>query len=178
MPCATNMTRYFLYLLLYIPLQIFAYLITPILPAFRVLRLGKSDNANAYLVEPRLPLWLSWFDTPDNSLWGDHGWQTKHCPEYASYWGMVKWLYRNSLYGFKWLVLDMPVQQDRKVYGDTEINHHTGRCGAFYISQPNGAWQFKMVMPWNDGFSVLNLGWLLDDCSQERALFMFSPRLK
>jgi hypothetical protein len=172
------MMRYFLYLLLYIPVQLFAYLITPILPAFRVLRLGKSDNANAYLVEPRLPEWLSFLDTPDNSLWGDHGWQTKHCPEYASYWGMVKWLYRNSLYGFKWSVMSMPVQQERAVVGDPAINHHTKTFGTLCIVQPNGAWQYKCVMPFCGKILVLNLGWLLDDCSQERALFMFSPRLK
>lgn len=96
----------------------------------------------------------------------------------GGYWSKVGWLYRNSLYGFKWSVMAMPVTNERKVFGDTAINHHTGHCGALYISQPNGAWQFKMVMPWNDGYSVLNFGWLLDDTSQERALWMFSPRFK
>jgi hypothetical protein len=170
--------RYFLYLMLYVPVQLFAYLITPILPAFRVLRLGHSDNSNAYLVEPRLPLWLSWFDTSDNSLWGDHGWQTKHCPEYASYWGMVKWLYRNSLYGFKWSVMSMPIQHTRKMIGNPQIDYHSKTFGTMRITQPNGAWQYKSVRPFLGKILVLNFGWLLDDTSQERALWMFSPRIK
>jgi hypothetical protein len=167
--------RYLAYLLLYIPVQLVTYLITPLLPLFAVKRMGWSDNRNYESVEWRLPLWLSAFDTPDNPMGRDGNFMARHKDNYLSH---VIGLYRNSLYNWKWSVLSMPIQQERKVYGDTAINHHTQHCGAFYVSQPNGAWQFKMVMPWNDGYSVLNFGWLLDDTNQERALFMFSPRLK
>lgn len=47
--------------------------------------------------------------TPDNSLWGDDGWKNIHCPKYKSYWGMVKWLYRNPAYGLATSLLSMPV---------------------------------------------------------------------
>lgn len=62
--------RWFLYLVLYIPVQLLTYLITPLLPFVAVQRMGKSDNANSESIGPRLPLWLSYFDTPAS------GWST------------------------------------------------------------------------------------------------------
>lgn len=169
------MMRWLLYLLLYIPVQLFAYLITPLLPLFAVQRMGKSANANVSMIEPRLPHWLSWFDTPDNSLLGDFGWAAAHD---GGYWSKVGWLYRNSLYGFKWSELSMPIQTARVTIGDPTIDYHTRSFGELYIVQANGAWQYKRVMPFCGKILVLNIGWLLDDTSQRRALFMLSPRLK
>ena len=170
--------RYLLYLLLYIPVQLSAYLITPLLPLFAVRRMGAADNANDLRYEPRLPLWLSWLDTPDNSLWGDHGWQTKHCPKYQSYLGKVKWLYRNSLYGFKWSVLAAPMIGEKVTRtGPLYLDYHTAQFGVQRFTMGK-YWQYKCVKPFMGKILVLNLGWLLDDVSQKRALFMLSPRLK
>jgi hypothetical protein len=54
-----------------------------------------------------LPKWLNWFQTPDNSLYGDDGWKTEHwmwrykLPTFlATYVGIVGWLWRNPAYGF------------------------------------------------------------------------------
>jgi len=54
-----------------------------------------------------LPNWLLWFQTPDNSLYGDEGWKTEHwqwrykLPKpLADYVGMVGWLWRNPAYGY------------------------------------------------------------------------------
>ena len=41
---------------------------------------GWLDNGTKWGVGPRLFKWLSWFQTPDNSLDGDHGFQEKHNP--------------------------------------------------------------------------------------------------
>lgn len=171
--------RWLLYLLAYIPVQLFAYAVTPLLPLFAVVRYGALDNANRFGDGVRLPLWLSWFDTPDNALYGDVNWLVFH-PK-TTYWDMVGWLYRNSCYGFKWTVLAMPIQDDygqRSIDGNTNINHHTQTYGSFYIRQRNGAWQYKTVRPMFGKILVLNIGWLLDDISQKRALFMLSPRIK
>lgn len=167
--------RYFLYLLLYLPVQVLTYLITPLLPLFAVQRLGKLDNANAYRREPRLPLWLSYFDTPDNSLLGDSRWMANHS---GGYWSKVSWLYRNSLYGFKWSVLAAPILPEaQEISGNKLINHHTPLYGTLRIKQ-GSYWQYKSVNPFMGRILVLNFGWLLDDTSQKKALFMFSPRLK
>lgn len=167
---------YTIYLLISLVAQVIAWVITPLLPLFAVLRDGWSDNHNVRAVEPRLPSWLSWFDTPDNSLFGDKSWRSKHD---GGYWSQVAWLYRNSLYGFKWTVLSREVQTDREVVGSTDINYHTNKYGSLFIYQHNGAWQYKCVkkLPFGKIF-IGNFGWLLDDTEQSRALFMFSPRIK
>lgn len=169
--------RYALYLLLYIPVQLIAYLITPLLPLFAVNRDGPIDNANGQGCEPRLPLWLSWFDTPDNSLIGDSNWYDENGD---SYWAKVRWLYRNSLYGFKWSVLAAPA--DNRVWlsidGPTNLDYHTKTFGVLRITRGDGYWQYKCVKPFIGRILVLNFGWLLDDPSQDKALFMCSPRLK
>jgi hypothetical protein len=91
--------RYLSYLLINFTVDVFATLIAPLLPLFATVQLGASDNGNARLAEPRLPKYLSWFQTPDNSLYGDTGWQTIHYPAYKSYLGQVLWLIRNSAHG-------------------------------------------------------------------------------
>jgi hypothetical protein len=171
------MMRWLLYLLLYIPVQLVTYLITPLLPLFAVVRYGKIDNANGYGLSVRLPEWLAWFDTPDNPISGDSNWIVSHFDK-SAYWSRVAWLYRNSLYGFKWSVLAMPIQSTRKMIGNPQIDYHSKTYGTMRITQPNGAWQYKSVRPFLGKILVLNFGWLLDDTSQERALFMFSPRVK
>lgn len=167
--------RWTLYLLLSLVLQVLVWVITPALPLFAVRRLGFSDNASCLSTEPRLPLWLSWLDTPDNSLLGDSRWRAEHS---GGYWSMVGWLYRNSLYGFKWTVLAQDVEQVRWVQGDPQISYKQPRFGSLYIRQPNGAWQYKIVRPLFGKVFEGNFGWLLDDTNKQRALFMFSPRIK
>ena len=141
---------YILYIFLYIPVQIFAWIITPILPLFIVMRDGWCNNNTYRAVGPRLPLWLAWFDTPDNSLRGDENWGRKHIFGYTS---VVGWLYRNSLYGFKWTVLSLPE------------------------GHPS-AWQWHRKFYFKTFYLDLNFGWMLDNIENGRAMFMFSPRIK
>lgn len=101
-PQSNGRLRYVIYLLINFVFDVFATFISPVLPLFAKSTLGNSDNNNAQLFEPRLPSWLSWFQTPDNSLYGDKGWQTIHYPNYKSYTGQVLWLVRNSSYGLIW----------------------------------------------------------------------------
>lgn len=72
---------------------IVGFIIAPVLPLFA---------KNGWL--PKL---LSWFQTPDNSLYGDDGWKYEHwqwrykLPTWlATYVGMVGWLWRNPAYGY------------------------------------------------------------------------------
>ncbi len=169
--------RWLLYLLLYIPIQLFTYLITPLLPLFKVDAFGACDNNSYRQTQPRLPTWLSWFDTPDNSLLGDSRWMADHS---GGYWSMVCWLYRNSLYGFKWSVLAAPSPEGwaTLIEGPTNLDYHTKTCGVMWVTRGDGYWQYKSVKPFMGKILVLNFGWLLDDVSQKKALFMFSPRIK
>lgn len=169
------MFRYFTYLLIYVIVQAITYLITPILPMFAVMREGWCNNASYKAVAYRLPRWLSWFDTPDNCIDGDFGFQIFHPPGYVS---RVIWLYRNSLYGFKWSVLSAPSPSHMVIAGDKKVlDYHTGQYGIMHL-KAGTYWQWKCVKPFKKWILVLNFGWLLEDASQERALFMFSPRIK
>lgn len=142
--------RYLLYIILYVPIQVLTYSITPLLPLVSEYRIGWCNN-NHYLAEShRLPVWLSWFDTPDNSLCGDQKWEQTHD---CGYWSKVAWLYRNSLYGFKWTVLSLPA------------------------GHPD-AWQWHKKFYFKHFYLDLNFGWMLDNIETGRAMFHFSPRLK
>ena len=168
------MIRWLFYLLALIVMTIIAWIVTPILPAFATPRLGPIDNNHGQAVEPRLPLWLAWFDTPDNSLLGDSNWKATHD---GGYWSQVQWLYRNTLYGFKWGPLAAPMSEPRIIRGDPTINRNNGHFGSMSITM-GVFWQWKCVKRIGQtGYCwMLNFGWMLDDASQTRALFMFSPR--
>lgn len=166
---------YWLFLAASLLAHICAVLLAPILPLFAVRRYGYSDNGKFQSTELRLPLWLAWFDTPDNSLRGDAQWDREHTFGYLS---MVRWLLRNRAYGFNWTVLSRAVQSERTVTGDPNIGYQGSRFGTLKIKQPNGAWQYKVVRPLFGKVFEGNFGWLLDDTSKQRALFMFSLRLK
>lgn len=146
------------------------------LPSFRVMRDGPLDNAQKTGVAPRLPLWLSWFDTPDNSLLGDGTWAVKHS---GTYWDMVAWLNRNSIYGFQWSVLSASCKGLLRTYtGNRDINHHTGTLGTLRV-KCGDYWQYKAVTKFIANYAwVINLGWILDDESQERSMFVFSVRIR
>lgn len=156
-------------------MQVITRTITPLLPVFTQVRVGPLNNNKDIGMGPRLPRWLSWFDTPDNSLNGDENFQFRYG---VGHFQKVRWLWRNHLYGFKWTVLSAEVQQERTVVGNVDIGYQGQRFGSFTIKQPNGAWQFKIVKPLFGKIFEGNFGWLLDDTTKQRALFMFSPRIK
>lgn len=142
--------RYILSLVVYLPIQVLTYLITPILPLFATTRVGTTNNNHSIGMGPRLPQWLSWFDTRDNSLLGDAEWDNNHD---GGYWSQVEWLYRNSLYGFKWTVLSLPEGH-------------------------SAAWQWHKKPTFGKYYLDLNFGWMLDNIENGRAMFMFSPRIR
>ena len=172
-----------------------AILLAPILPAFARDERGQCDNANRMAVEPRLPDWLSWFMTPDNSLWGDVGWRTKHCPDHwDSYLGMVRWLWRNPAYGFEHGPLmsasiwpDAMVGYSGNPAVRNEPNGIAGYCHT-YIVNPDGSdyWHLYWVRPIGNGRCLnVNLGWKLKTYAESPqrtltepvAMFCFSPRV-
>lgn len=168
--------RWLLCLLLYLPIQVLTYLITPLLPLFATTRVGWCNNHSFEAFSIRLPLKLAWFDTPDNALSGDSNWLASHAE--TTYWDMVAWLYRNSLYGFKWSVLAALMESEKVTrIGPAVIDYHTKQYGTQRYTMGK-YWQYKSVKPFMGRILVLNFGWLLDDVSQKKALFMFSPRIK
>lgn len=144
--------RYITYLFVSLFMQIIAWLITPLLACCYEIRYGWCDNNSYQCDGPRLWKSLSWFDTPDNSLMGDKGWrETGH--DGARWLDRTLWLYRNSLYGFKWTILSLPE-------GHPSV------------------WQWHKKYYFQSFYLDLNFGWMLDNIENGRAMFMLSPRIK
>ena len=156
--------RYLLLLPIAISFEILAKLLSPILPLFAKNGYGRINNNNGWDVGPRLPDWLSWFDTPDNSLYGDTGWQTIHCPKYwNSYLGMFLWLFRNSATGFSRTVLARTAYLPDITYqGLLDIApEQPGTFGSLFITDGN-IFQFKRVFKLGSKNIGINLGWQMN----------------
>jgi hypothetical protein len=162
---------YIIYLLLVpvnLVLTLLALLLAPVLPLFAT---------NGYL-----PTWLSWFQTPDNSLAGDSSFQAVNGTGYLA---SVKWLLRNPLYGFGLRYLQAPYTTS--VNGDNTIKDNTDAKAGWCFVRANGLFQFTLVSP--IGFNrciYINLGWnirgLVDPNVDPKpnpyqATFVFSPRI-
>ena len=187
------MIRYLLLLCAYIPFYLLAMLLAPVLPLFAELRNGPIDNANAEGIEPRLPVCLSWFDTSyDNSLWGDHGWRTKHCPKYwQSYIGEVLWLWRNPAAGFCWKILAQTIHLTDSFWfshsgNGLDVDKGQGKYGWYFIQSSNGAFSLRWCKKLGPKVLSFEAGWLLDvylkddnaKVTQPRAPFQFQPQIK
>lgn len=141
--------------------SLLALLLAPILPIFAEPRMGKVNNADKEAIGPRLPKWLSWFDTPDNSLYGDQGheerWKYAH-----SYLQMVVWLFRNPAYGFEWngpLAANIKPEDVVEVSGNPWIKNRDNPVAGWYFCTVGDFWNYKLILPGYLGrllfFSVL-----------------------
>jgi hypothetical protein len=144
--------------------------------------MGWVNNATAQAVEPRLPKWLHWFQTWDNSLDGDATFQASNPPNYLS---KIKWLIRNPLPSFLLRTLTAPYNATYK--GNPTIKDNDNAKAGWLLVHANGLFQFAFIAP--IGFSrclYVNLGWniraLVDDNVQPKpdpyqATYVFSPRI-
>lgn len=177
---------YLIYLVLVpisLVLTLIAVLIAPILPLFAKPMMGWCDNHSYEAIEPRLPTWLNWFMTPDNSLYGDATFQSING---KSYWSEVKWLWRNPCYSFALKYLDFPYETT--VYGDKTIKDNDNAKAGYCFVRANGLFQFRFIkrIANTNRCILVNFGWnimgLVDDNVQPKPLkwqatFVFSPRI-
>ena len=176
---------YFPYILL-VPisllLTLIALVLAPILPIFASEQEGWLDNHAKWGVGPRLPTWLDWFMTPDNSLDGD---ATFEALNGIGYFSKVKWLCRNPAYSFALEYLFAPFQV--LVKGDISIKDNDKAKAGWCFVTANGLFQFRWVFP--IGYSrciYCNFGnniFALADPNVNskpliyQATFVFSPRI-
>jgi len=113
--------------------------------------IGWLNNATQWGEGPRLIKFLSWFQTPDNSLDGDAGWQSKHSP---SYWSRVQWLWRNPFYGFEVKTFDG--SGGMSYSGD--LNCNPTNPGHILV-KGHGLWQFVLYKTVFSKCIYLNFGW-------------------
>ena len=137
-----------------------------------------------------LPGWLSWFQTPDNSLDGDDGWKTEHwqwryrLPAFlCTYVGRVGWLWRNPGYGFGVVRFNSAVPVVATYKGNKQVNDSPGVEGYCLVSA-GGLFQFVWVKRIGSTSKCIYvvIGWnikgLIDEprC-QYIATYAFSPRI-
>lgn len=156
------MIRYVAYLIIYLAALVVALVVTPLLPLFKVQRIGGINNDERKGMGWKLPVWLSWFDTPDNSLLGDDAHKLRYSnPE--GWLAMTCWLYRNPLYGFKWGPLGYRIEQ------------------AELVTNPApGEWRYFDAFQWRKPWlgHDRTFGWILDayyrrDNKEPKAIFVF-----
>ena len=145
--------------------------------------------------ENKLPRWLSYLDTPDNTLDGDFGWKTKRPypnenNKYQRFVNRFSWLHRNKMYGFGAAVLGIDYDRINDVYvrdGNRYVNSvpSPGVNGTVkrYLYRNNKliCWQFYYIRQykrWPNKCIRINAGWKLnsfEDHKTDNASFVFSP---
>jgi len=177
---------YLIYLVL-VPISLLitliAIILAPVMPLFATEQLGWLDNGSKFGVGPRLPKWLNWFMTPDNSLDGDATFQQING---ISYWSKVKWLWRNPAYSFALRYINSPYTTS--VYGDPTIKDNDAAKEGWCLVYANGLFQFRTVTRiFNTSRCIYcNFGWnimgLVDVNVNPKPIawqstFVFSPRI-
>lgn len=177
---------YFWYIIL-VPINLLvtllALIISPILPIFSSEQDGWLDNHSSWGKGPRLPSWLNWFMTPDNSLDGDATFEKLNG---TGYWSKVKWLCRNPAYSFgiRYLVPEYITS----VFGDPTIKDNDNAKQGWCLVRANGLFQLRIVkrLFGSSRCFYCNLGWnilgLVDvnvnpKPNPWQATFVFSPRI-
>jgi hypothetical protein len=138
-----------------------------------------------------LPRWLSWLQTPDNSLDGDGGWRTEHRPYLVEdskahrWWNRTRWLYRNSMYGFAIDVLGAKTlpTDTLAIEGDQAVSNrplHNGLVRRYIVRDGKVIYfQWYFVRAWSATRCVrINLGWKLWSFRPGEAIncqLVFSP---
>ena len=176
---------YLLYIVL-VPISLIITLISLplgiIFPLFATQQEGWLDNAGRYGLGPRLPKWLGWFQTWDNSLDGDATFESLNPP---SYWSKVKWLWRNPAPSFGIRTLTSPYNCSYK--GDPSIKDNDNAKEGWLLVHANGLFQYtcvRRILSTSRCFYV-NFGWnvraLVDPDVHPGATyiatFVFSPRI-
>lgn len=172
-------------------INVIAFTIAPILPFFATIQDGPLNNGTSYGPGPRLPKWLNWFMTPDNSLDGDQGWQQDHWQwrfkfpmPVATYIGQVGWLWRNPAYAFGLEYINGTEEVTH--LGNPNIKDNDNAVEGWLLVKSNGLFQYVCVkrIGSSERCFYINLGWNIrallnpsNRCNPFRATFVFSPRI-
>lgn len=170
--------------------NLIAYLGAPVLALFCVDQSGWCDNHTAIRVEPRLPMWLSWFQTPDNSLLGDAAWASMEPEHWAwrkrfsgrvqSYLGRLGWLWRNAAYGFERTVLRADLAQysiaEVHARGDPWIKDKDNAVVGYCFTSIGKYWNLVWIKRlWGRRCFYCNLGWNLKTYAERPERLLTEP---
>lgn len=151
--------------------------LAPILALLVHQRVGRLDNNTKTGEGYFLFDWLSWFQTPDNSIDGDQGWREEHWQwryklpaVLATYVGRIGWLWRNPGYGFG--VVELANTGPEYVQIDDSLYIQIGNYFQHRTTKPLGSKQLYCNFGWNiKGLAEAPIG------SIQLCTFAFSVRL-
>ena len=132
--------------------------------------------------EGNLPSFLRWFQTPDNPLWGDVGWQ-KTNPDYSTPWGMTRWLWRNPVQGLdaalRAKLPDWHIAGNNAaiILGNLDIHDGANGIAGWYLMLQEDYFEFNAIVK-APGFNrclICCFGWRLNDYGVNRGNFVFTP---
>lgn len=129
--------------------------LAPILALLVEEREGWHDNNTYQDWGWYLKPWLSWFQTPDNSIDGDQGWREEHWQwrfklpaTLSTYVGRVGWLLRNPGYGYGVVTLSTK-DLSWIVYSDNYIYIDMGNYFQLRYTKQIGSKQLYCNFGWN-----------------------------
>lgn len=137
-------------------MSLIAFPLALILPLFKT-----QDN--------HLPRWLSWFDTPDNTLDGDGG-HEERWKGYPRYIKQVAWLMRNRAYGYGFFLGRSIDATNLIIQGEPYVSNRplkNGRC--LSIDPSSNTFMFYYVKSYSSKRCIrILLGWKLMEATQKR----------
>ena len=127
------------------------YPLAPLIVLFKSNQVGWLDNATKQGSGPRLFKFLSWFQTPDNSLDGDHTFESLFPP---SWWSRCHWLWRNPFYGFAVKTFDGSTGMSYKGTLDCNVDKP-----GYILVIGHGLFQWVYYKKLGSKCLYLNFGW-------------------
>ena len=127
------------------------YRLAPLIVLFKSNQVGWLDNATKQGSGPRLFKFLSWFQTPDNSLDGDHTFESLFHP---SWWSRCHWLWRNPFYGFAVKTFDGSTGMSYKGTLDCNVDKP-----GYILVTGHGLFQWVYYKKLGSKCLYLNFGW-------------------
>jgi len=183
--------KWLIILPLHIIVNVIAYLFAWLFAFYTKYGHGPIDNGNSEGYGPRLPNWLSWFQTVDNSLYGDRAWQDMQeghwswrtklygYPTIQSYFGRLGWLLRNPGQGFErtsYVVANIQTDAVVRTYGNPFIKDKPNGVHGYCVTIIDNYWGFYAIIPlWKGRCMKVKLGWNLKTYSENTYKVLTNP---
>jgi len=183
--------KWLLILPLHIIVNVVAYLFAWLLSMFYSNANGPINNGDAIGIEPRLPGWLPWFQTVDNSLLGDMAWKEMQEDHWAwrtklsgypciqNYFGRLGWLLRNPGQRFErapYVVANILPTDCVQTKGNPFIQDKPAGVAGYCFTKINNYWGFYAIIKLSSKRCMkIKVGWNLKTYSEKPERVLSKP---
>ena len=136
---------------------LFGLLEIPVASAWLVL----APFAALFVRDGQLPWIFRWLQPQDNDCYGGNDWRQMHPKDYATWWVVTQYLYRNPYGRFGYQVQGVWPELPIEVKGDPLTGNHPGHAGWVWVRCRN-SFMLYVIVPWGFGNCIRFLiGWKL-----------------